>query len=170
MNIGARLALAVAGTLIYATAGGLMGAENAGWITSGRVSNDLLPVLGVGAALVALAFVGTTFSLDVGAAGALGRASKILIVVGCLLFISGAILDFAIFGTLSLAAGLFCLTATVLRARLASSVDRVLIGVSAVGSITWNTETSSALLLVGVGLIWLVLSFRLLRLPERADR
>lgn len=157
-----RLALATLGALVYATAGGIIGAQNAGWIGFGKDANSLLPLLGVGAALVVVAFLGTSFSLEVGRQGALGQASKILVVVGSLLFISATLIDFAIFGTLTVAAGLFCLSATVLRAKLASVPDRALIAISAVGSITWNTETASALLLVGVGLIWLVLSFRLL--------
>ena len=33
------------------------------------------------------------------------------------------------------------------------------------GSITWNTETLSAFLLVGVGLVWAILSIRLLKSP-----
>lgn len=155
------------GTLIYATAGGVLGSQNAGWLDRMTGSNDLLPWLGVGAALVVVAFVGSSFSLEVGSAGALGQASKVLLVIGCVLFISGPIIDFAIFGTLSLAAGLFCLAATVIRDRIAAVPDRVLIAVSAVGSITWNTETSSALLLTCVGLIWTALAVRLLPSKER---
>jgi hypothetical protein len=39
------------------------------------------------------------------------------------------------------------------------------IALSAIGSITWNTETLSAFLLVGVGLVWAILSVRLLKSP-----
>jgi hypothetical protein len=43
--------------------------------------------------------------------------------------------------------------------------DRLLIALSAIGSITWNTETLWAFLLVGVGLVWAILSIRLLQAP-----
>jgi hypothetical protein len=43
--------------------------------------------------------------------------------------------------------------------------DRLLVALSAIGSITWNTETLSAFLLVGVGLVWAILSVRLLKAP-----
>src|SRR5688572_33059328 len=95
-----RLTLAIVGALVYAGAGGHIGARNAGWIVSGREANDLLPWLGVGAGLAIVAFVGSWFSREVARAGALGRASKILLVLGCVLFIAGALIQFAIFGTL----------------------------------------------------------------------
>lgn len=157
-----RLTLAMLGALIYATAGGLIGAQNAGWFELERDANEVLPLLGVGAALVTIAFIGTPFSEQLREVGALGVASRILIVVGCSLFIMGALIQFAIFGTLSLAAGLICMAVAVTRHRLVSMTDRILIIVSAVGSITWNTETTSAFLLVGVGLIWMVLAIRLI--------
>jgi hypothetical protein len=53
----------------------------------------------------------------------------------------------------------------VLRQRLFHPGDRLLIALSAIGSITWNTETLSAFLLVGVGLVWAILSVRLLQAP-----
>lgn len=169
MPLTLRLVLAVVGALSYAAAGALMGAQNAGWFGLEANANPLLPALGVGAALVVVAFMGSSFSLGVRRAGGFGRASQILLVVGCLLFILGPLIDFAILGTLSLAAGLFFLTITVIRNKLGSVVDRALISVSAIGSITWNTETVSAFFLVGVGLIWLVLAVRLLPAGETSD-
>lgn len=162
MSPSVRLPLAVIGGLIYAAAGALIGSQNAGWFGLGREANDVLPLLGVGAALVAVAFTGTSFSERLKKAGALGVASRILVVVGCVLFIMGSLIDFAIFGTLSLAAGLIFMAVAVTRHKLVSVTDRILIIASAVGSITWNTETTSAFLLVGVGLIWIVLAVRLI--------
>ena len=115
-----------------------------------------------------VAFIGTPFSKRLGEVGALGIASQTFVVVGCALFIMGALIDFAIFGTLNLAAGLICVAIAVTRHALVSVTDRILIIVSAIGSITWNTETTSALLLVGVGLIWIVLAIRLV--PNRLVR
>lgn len=163
-----RLPLAVIGGLIYAAAGALMGSQNAGWFEVDRDANGLLPLLGVGAVLVATAFAGTPFSEKLGKAGALGAASRILVVAGCLLFIMGPLIQFAIFGTLSLAAGLICMAIAVVRRALVAVPDRILIIASAVGSITWNTETTSAFILVGVGLIWIVLAIRLI--PNRLVR
>lgn len=162
MPLTLRLALAVVGALVFATAGAVMGSQNAGWFGLEREANDLLPALGVGAALVVVAFVGSSFSLAVKRSGGLGTASRILLIVGALLFMFGPLIDFAILGTLSLAAGLIFLAITVMWAKLASFVDRALIIVSAIGSITWNTETVSAFFLVGVGLIWMALAIRLL--------
>jgi hypothetical protein len=48
------------------------------------------------------------------------------------------------------------------RSSLARQLDEAL---SAIGSITWNTETLSAFLLVGVGLLWAILALRLLNAP-----
>ena len=157
-----RLSLAVLGCLIYAGAGAVMGSQNDGWFGLERETNDVLPVLGVGAALVAIAFTGTSFSDRLREVGTVGVASRVLVVAGSVLFIMGTLIEFAIFGTLSLAAGLICMAVAVIRHALVPVIDRVLISASAVGSITWNTETTSAFLLVGVGLIWIVLAIRLL--------
>ena len=70
-------------------------------------------------------------------------------------------IEFAIFGTLTLAVGLTCVAFAFWVRRLGSVVDRALVTLSAIGSLTWNTETTSAFLLVGVGLIWVVLAVRL---------
>ncbi len=70
-------------------------------------------------------------------------------------------IQFAIIGTLTHALGLICLAFTFWARRLNQVIDRVLVTLSAIGSLTWNTETTSALLLVAVGLIWAVLAVRL---------
>ena len=157
-----RLTLAVFGALIYAGAGAVIGSQNAGWFGLERNSNAILPVLGVGAALVVLAFAPSHFRKRVHQSGALGVASEVLLVLGPVLYVVSALIEFAIFGTLSFGIGLVCLAITVVRNKLAPVIDRVLVALSAIGSLTWNTETVSAFLLTGVGLIWVLLAFRLL--------
>lgn len=139
-----------------------MGSQNAGWFGLERNSNALLPMLGIGAGLVVVAFMPSSFNARVGSSGGLGTASQILLVVGCVLFVFGSLIGFAIFGTLGFGLGLVLLAVTATKERLVSVTDRVLIVVSAIGSLTWNTETISAFLLVGVGIIWVILSIRLL--------
>jgi hypothetical protein len=162
MPLGLRVTLGVLGALIYAGAGTVMGSQNAGWFGLERNSNQLLPILGVGAALVVLAFAPSHFRERVHGTGALGITSEVLLVLGPLLYIVSAIIDFAIFGTLSFGLGLLCLAIAVVRAKVVPVVHRVLIALSAMGSLTWNTETVSAFLLTAVGLIWVVLTIRLL--------
>ena len=158
-----RLTLGILGSLIYAGAGGVIGAQNAGWFGLQRNSNELLPALGVGAALVVIAFVGSRFRKRVHQSGAAGVASEVLLVLGPVLYVVSALIEFAIFGTLSFGAGLVCLAVAVIRNKLVRVIDRILIALSAIGSLTWNTETTSAFLLTGVGLIWVVLTARLLK-------
>ena len=86
-----------------------------------------------------------------------------------MLLILNAVVEFAIFGTLALAFGLIGLALVVLGRRLLPPGDRLLIVLSAIASITWNTETLSAFLLVGVGLAWAMLSVRLLQSPARVQ-
>ena len=157
-----RLALGVLGSLIYAGAGAVIGSQNAGWFGLERNSNAVLPVLGVGAALVVISFAGSLFRKRVHESGALGVASEVLLVLGPVLYVVSALIEFAIFGTLSFGIGLVCLAIAVVRNKLVPVLDRVLIVLSAIGSLTWNTETTSAFLLTGVGLIWVVLTVRLL--------
>jgi hypothetical protein len=94
--------------------------------------------------------------------GTLGRVTQVLIAVASLFFVLSWIIEFAIVGTLYLGLGLVCLSVCVMRWRLLATTDRVLIILSAVGSLTWNTETVSAFLLVGVAILWMILSIRLL--------
>lgn len=157
-----RLVTALLGAVIYAAAGGLIGSMNAGWFGLERNANALLPTIGVGAGLVIMAFVSTTLHARLREAGGLGRATRVLLVVGPLFLVLSWVIEFAIIGTFGLGLGLVCLAVAVTRGKLVSTTDRVLIIVSAVGSLTWNTETTSAFLLVGVGVIWMILSIRLL--------
>lgn len=164
-----RVTLGVLGALTYAGAGFAMGSQNAGWFGLARNSNQLLPILGTGAALVVLAFVPSLFRKRVHKTGALGITSEVLLIIGPLLYIVSAVIEFAIFGTLSFGLGLVCLAIAVIRAKLVPVIHRVLIALSAIGSLTWNTETVSAFLLTGVGVIWVVLTIQLLNEEDRVQ-
>jgi hypothetical protein len=159
----ASLVIALLGATIYATSGAVIGSMNADWFGLDRNANALLPLLGVGAGLVVIAFASSTLNRRLREIGKLGRATQVLLVVGPLLFVLSFVIDLAIIGTLAVGAGLVCLAVAVVRRKLVSATDRAFIILSAVGSLTWNTETLSAFLLVGVGLIWAILSIRLLR-------
>lgn len=164
-----RLTVAIGGALLYAVSGAVMGASNAGWLAREIEANRLLAGLGIGAGFVVMMFAGTDFSRAL-TRTAVGRAARWFLILGPVLYVVGGMIEFAIFGTLTLAIGLFCLTLAVYRQQLGTSTDRALIALSALGSITWNTETTSAFLLVGVGVIWAVLSVRLTRRLEPTER
>lgn len=161
MLLQLRPVLAAVGAILYAVAGGVIGAQNADWLGPERNANALLPLLGLGAALVIIATRSTSFHEHV-SLSLVGRVAGYLLLAGALLYVVSWIIQFAILGTLTLALGLICLAFTLWTRRLGAVVDRVLVTVSAIGSLTWNTETTSAFLLVGVGLIWAILAFRLL--------
>jgi hypothetical protein len=163
-----KLVMALLGGVIYAAAGALIGSMNAGWLGLERNANAVLPALGVGAALIIIAFFSTTLHVLLREVGTLGRATQVLIAVGSLFFVLSWIIEFAIVGTLCLGLGLVCLSVSATRWRLVAITDRVLIILFAVGSLTWNTETASAFLLVGVGILWMILSIRLL--PSSAKK
>jgi len=165
MSRALRPIVAVAGALVYAVAGGVMGAQNADWFGAGRNANALLPILGVGAGLVVIAARATSFHEQLSGSPA-GRVGGYLAAAGAVFYVVSWLIEFAIFGTLTLALGLICVALAFWVRRLGSAVDRALVTLSAIGSLTWNTETTSAFLLVGVGLIWVVLAVRLLT-PEK---
>jgi hypothetical protein len=156
---------ALLGATLFAAGGATMGSMNAGWFGLERDANSLFPLLGVGAGLVVVGFARSRLARALHEAGGLGRAARYLLVVAPVLLIMNAVVEFAIFGTLALAFGLISLAVVVLRRRLFPPGDRLLVALSAIGSITWNTETLSAFLLVGVGLVWAILSVRLLKVP-----
>jgi hypothetical protein len=160
------MGLGVLGALIYASAGAVMGSMNAAWFGLDRDANALLPLMGIGAALVVIAFSTSALRMSLRHAGRLGAATQSLLVTGPVMYVLSWVVDFAILGTLALGIGLVCLSIAVIRRRMVPFADRVLIVASAIGSLTWNTETQSAFLLVGVGLIWVVLSVRLLSSKE----
>jgi hypothetical protein len=160
---------ALLGAVLFAAGGATMGSMNAGWFSLEGDANALFPLLGVGAGLV-VGFARSSLTRRLHEAGWLGRAARYLLVVAPVLLILNAVVEFAIFGTLALAFGLISLAVVVLRRRLFHPGDRLLVALSAIGSITWNTETLSAFLLVGVGLAWAILSVRLLKAPLRCNR
>lgn len=155
-----RLVVAVIGAAAYACAGGVIGAQNAGWL-NWRDANALLPFLGLGGALVIIAVRNSSLHEEL-RSSAIGHVGGYLLLLGAILYVVSWVIQFAIFGTLTFALGLFCIAVSFWGLRLGRITDRVLVTLSAIGSITWNTETQSAFLLVAVGLIWVVLSFRLL--------
>ena len=167
MNAGLRVAVGFAGGLVFAMTGAIVGSQNAGWFGLERNANAALPALGVGTALLGVGFWSSSFDQQLTQTGSLGRAARILIVMASVAYIVSWLIEFAIIGTFTLGIGLVCLAIAVVRATGFSRVDRILIALSAVGSLTWNTETVSAFLLVGVGAIWMILSMRLLREPSQ---
>lgn len=86
-----RTAVGVLGGLIFATAGAIIGSQNAGWFGLERNANDVLPVCGIGAGLVALAFARGSFSTAVAQVGKVGKTARVLIVVGCVTYILSAL-------------------------------------------------------------------------------
>jgi hypothetical protein len=156
------LVTALVGATTYAASGAIIGSMNASWFGLERNANALLPILGIGAALVVIAFAPSGLRRRLAETGRLGRGTEILLVVGPTILVLSWVVEFAILGTLAFGIGLVCLAVAVTRERLVPATDRALIILSAIGSLTWNTETVSAFLLVGVGLIWLILSIRLL--------
>ena len=153
--------LAVIGGLVFAVAGGVMGSQNAGWFDLERNANGLFPVLGVGVLLILTGWGGSRWAFHLRQSGLLGKATAALLVLGAVFFLLNPLLQFAIFGTLSFGIGLVLLAAALWRQRVGSQGDRVLATLAAIGSLTWNTETVSAFLLVGVGVLLAVLSVRL---------
>ena len=154
--------LGVTGGLLYAATGAYWGMKNAEWFGLERDARWLQAGLGVGAALVILGFRRAGWGERVRETGRLGRIAVGLLVAGAVLNVVGSAIQFAIFGTVALGFGLVALAITAFRHRLGGRLDRWLIAVSAFGSLTWNTETLSVWLLVGVGLVWVALSVRLL--------
>lgn len=90
-----------------------------------------------------------------------GRGAVTLLFLAPAMYLLSWVIEFAIFGTLALGVGLILLAVAMWRRRLSDRVDRVLVGLAAVGSLTWNTETLSAFLLVGLGLVFVILCLRL---------
>lgn len=166
MRNGRRVPLMIrvggaAGGLLVAAAGALMGSMNAGWFGLQRDANALFPFLGLGVALVVAAWAAVGWPAKLWRAGIAGRGAVTLLLFAPALYILSWVIEFAILGTLALGLGLILLAVAMWRRRLSDRVDRVLVGLAAVGSLTWNTETLSAFLLVGLGLVFVILCLRL---------
>lgn len=167
MEVRARTkAIGAVGGLLFAAGGALIGSMNAGWLDLERNANAVLPLLGLGVALFVAGLALAGWINAVWRAGPDGIAAVVLLVVAPLLYLVSWIIEFAIFGTIALGLGLVLLAVAMWRGRLADPLDRVLVTLAAVGSLTWNTETLSAFLLVGVGLIWSVVFVHLQRPHE----
>ncbi|HEX9889659.1 MAG TPA: hypothetical protein VGA69_09295 [Nitriliruptorales bacterium] len=163
---GGRVALMIrvggaAGGLLFAAAGAWMGSMNAGWFDLQRDSNALFPLLGLGLALVVAAWAAAGWPAKLWRAGIASRGAVALLFAAPAVYILSWVIEFAIFGTLALGLGLILLAVAMWRRHLSDRVDRALVALAAVGSLTWNTETLSAFLLVGVGLVFVILSLRL---------
>jgi hypothetical protein len=136
------------GGVAFEAGGALMGSMNAGWFDLQRDANRLFPLLGLGVALVVFAWAVAGWPAKLWGAGAAGRPAVILLSVAPVVYLLSWAIEFAIFGTLTLGLGLVLLTVAMWRRRLSDRVDRVLVTLAAVGSLTWNTETLSDFLLV----------------------
>jgi hypothetical protein len=150
-----------AGGLLVAATGASIGSMNAGWFDLQRDANALFPLLGLGLALVVAAWAAAGWPAKLWHAGIAGRGAVVLLFASPAVYILSWVIEFAIFGTLALGIGLTLLATVMWRRHLSDGVDRVLVALAAVGSLTWNTETMSAFLLVGVGIVLLILSLRL---------
>lgn len=160
MRVVARL-VAVAGALIYGATGIVWGAKNSAMFGLARDSGDLQVWLGIGAALVLTGFALDGWGTRLWRAVPLGPVAVGTLVAGAVLNVVSAVIDFAIFGTLGLGLGLVLLAVVAFRCRLIPQPERSLVAASAVLSLTWNTETSSAWFLAANGVLWVVLSVRL---------
>ncbi len=152
---------AVLGGIVFAAAGAMMGSMNAGWFGLERNANGLFPLLGAGVLMVATGWAGWGWARKLWGWRLLGKAAAALLVLGALFFLINPVLQFAIFGTLSFAIGLGLFAGMLWRQRLMTRTDRVMATLAAVASVTWNTETVSAFLLVAVGLLLAALSVRM---------
>ena len=152
---------AIVGGFIYAVTGAVMAVANLGWFGLPRDANGLSFWLGAGLALVVAGFA-AQHGEDIQRRGKLGRwTARVSIAASIILLLSGVI-EFAIFGTLATFVALLMFTLLVRQDRLLPQLDVVLLGIATVASITWNTETPSAALLIIVGLVAAWVSYRAL--------
>lgn len=158
---GISAAGAILGGLVFAAGGAAMGSMNAGWFDLERNANTLFPLLGAGVLLILASAAHRGGAPMLREAGGLGKAAGVLVAVAPVLFLVNPLIQFAIFGTLALGIGLALFAAVLWRGGLMRAVDRVLATICAVASLTWNTETLSAFLLVAVGLLLAVLVLRM---------
>ncbi len=143
---------AIVGGLVCAITGVLIAAGNLGWFGVGRDANGRAVWLGVGLGLVVLGFT-VQHGRDIYRRGALGRGVARTSIAAIVLLLLSRVLEFAILGTLATFAAILLFTLLVRKERLLSRRDVVLLALATVASITWNTETASAALLIIVGLV-----------------
>jgi hypothetical protein len=152
---------AMVGGILYAVTGAVMAAANLGWFSLVRDANALAFWLGVGFALTVGGFA-VQHGGDIQRRGRLGRWTARASLVAIVLLLLSLVIEFAIFGTLATFATILMFTVLVHQHRLLPRLDVVLLGVATVASITWNTETPSAALLIIVGLVAAWISYRAL--------
>jgi hypothetical protein len=152
---------AVFGGLVYAVAGGVMAARNLGWFGWAPDANSLFVWLGAGLALMVVGF-GLRYGRDIRRSGVAGRIAAAAGISAPIILLLSRLIEFAIFGTLATFVAIAAFTVTVHRGRLLGRLEVVLLYVATVASITWNTETASAALLVVVGLIGAWVAYRAL--------
>jgi hypothetical protein len=99
---------------------------------------------------------------DIQRRGTLGRWIARTSIAAIILLLLSLVIEFAIFGTLATFAAILMFTLLVHQDRLLPRLDVVLLGIATVASITWNTETASAALLIIVGLVAAWISYRAL--------
>lgn len=150
-----------AGGMLFAAGGAWMGSMNAGWLGPRGGANALFPLLGLAVALVVSAWAAAGWPAKLWRAGIAGRGAAGLLFVAPGVYILSWVIEFAILGTMALGLGLVLLAVAMWRRHLSDLPDRVLVALAAVGSLTWNTETLSAFLLVVVGLAFVTLCLRL---------
>lgn len=153
--------VAIGGSLVYAVAGGVMAAGNLRWFGWSPDANPLFIWLGAGLALIVLAF-GVVHGADIWRRGADGRVATVFGIAAPIVLLMSRLIEFAILGTLATFVAILAFSVSVHRGKWLPLSDVVLLYIAAVASITWNTETASAALLVVVGLIGAWISYRAL--------
>lgn len=155
---------AIVGGLVYAMAGAIWGASNLGWfgwIPEQDPLGDSNFWLGIGFALVVWGFT-VQHGTDISSRGALGTWTARASIAAPVFLLLSPVIQFAIFGTLITFAAILMFTLLVQRGRLLSRFDVALLCLATVASITWNTETGSAALLIIVGLVGSWISYQAL--------
>jgi hypothetical protein len=146
---------------VYAVAGAVMAARNLRWFGWTPSANPLMVWLGLGLALQ-VAALGIAFGPQILRAGVAGKVAAAAGSLAPLILLLSRLVEFAIFGTLATFLAIAAFTVAVLRHALLPRPDVVLLAFATVASITWNTETASAALLVVVGLIGAWICYRAL--------
>ena len=160
---------AIVGGFIYAAVGAVMAAGNLRWFGWSPNANPLMVFLGLGLAPVVIAFA-LIRGADIWRRGAAGRIATIAGFAAPTFLLASALIEFAIFGTLMTFVAIAAFAILVHRDRLMPRTDIALLYVATIASITWNTETPSAALLIAVGLIASWISYRALLAERWATR
>ncbi len=155
---------AIVGGFVYAVAGAVWSASNLrwfGWTPAANPLGDPSFWLGIGLSLVVAGFA-VGHGADIRSRGALGRWTAWAGIVAPVFLLLSPVIQFAIFGTVVTFTAILMFTLLVHRGRLLSRLDVSLLCIATVASITWNTETPSAALLIIVGLVASWISYRAL--------